>query len=572
MNSKKTFLILYGILLLALLLRIFGINWDEGSHLHPDERAIVLSVLSLHFPATLAEFLTPTSSWNPHFFAYGNFPFYLLRFVGDFVGIFDKQYAGYDGIQLVGRFLSTLFDLGTITMLFLLGKNLKNTITGLIAAFLYTVSTLPIQLSHFYAVDTPLTFFTTTILYLLLRFYEKPTGKKALLLGISFGFAIATKISAAVILVTIGLTMCLDFFLIFIRRPHKISHWGPHFPLFFRRLFQGVSLIALSSIVTYLILSPYTFIDSGRFFQQTEEQSRMTKDAFTFPYTFQYALKIPYLHELKNIFLFGIGPIIGTLSLIGSVIFVYQAMTSTTKKDAAKHGILLTFFIIYTIIVGGFAVGFMRYMLPVYPLLCLFGAITIHKLFSEFIPRRSPLFALSSLLFTALLLIWPLSFLHIYEKKHTRIAASEWIHQHIPAGKTIALEHWDDGLPLSGIEKYTVLTYPLYEPDTDEKWSLMQENLTKTDYIILGSNRLYTPLQKLTDCEKLPENRCYVRTTLYYRSLFNGLLGFEKVAEFASYPTVPLLGWKINDQGADESFTVYDHPKIMIFKKQTQEL
>lgn len=567
MKNKKTHLLLYCILVLALFLRLFGINWDEGNHLHPDERAIVLSVLSLNLPKTLPEFFQSSSTWNPHFFAYGSFPFYLLRIMGDIAGIFNKQYAGYDGIQLVGRFLSILFDLGTIIMIFLLGKNFKNATAGLVASFLYGISVLPIQLSHFYAVDTPLTFFITSLLYLLLRFYENPTIKKSIIIGVLFGFAIATKISAVVTLITIWIALVIDFLLIFLKKPHKISHWGPHLPIFLRRLLKDACLIAAFFFITYSILSPYAFIDTGKFLQQTAEQSRMTKDAFTFPYTLQYVRKIPYLYEIKNIFLYGLGPVTGTLVALGSFLFIYEMIRKRTPPDFSKHVILLTFLFVYMGIVGGFAVGFMRYMLPLYPLFCLFGALIILEFSTIFFPKKNLLFFFCAVLFAVLLLIWPISFLHIYGKEHTRITASNWIHQNIPAGKTIALEHWDDGLPLSGIERYKVLTYPLYEPDTDAKWEMMRENIKQTDYIILASNRLYVPLQKLTDCENLPEGRCYIRTTLYYRSLFNGLLGFKKVAEFVSYPTVPFLGWPINDQGADESFTVYDHPKILIFKK-----
>lgn len=566
MSNKIISLLLYFTLIFALMLRIFGLNWDQGSHLHPDERAIVLSILGLSFPQTINDFLQPTSSWNTHFFAYGSFPFYLLRLVGDLVGLLQKSYAGYDGIQLVGRLLSTLFDLGTIVVIYLLGRNLKNKITGLLASFLYSISVLPIQLSHFYAVDTPLTFFITLLLYLLVLFYEKPTVKKSLLIGVVFGFSLATKISSLVAFSAIGITLSIDFLLLFLRSPHHISHWGPHVPAFVKKLcINGILIITLTAL-TYVILSPYTFIDADKFLQQTNEQSRMTKDAFTFPYTFQYALKIPYLYELKNIYLFGLGPIIGTLSLVGFFIFIHRSATAG-KKILGKHMIILTFLLLYFGIVGGFAVGFMRYMLPLYPLFCLFGAVTLQRLFESY-PLRNKFFAVCYLLFAIFLLIWPLSFLHIYKSTHTRITATQWIHTHIPEGNTIALEHWDDGLPLSGIERYTVLTLPLYEPDTDEKWAGIQDALSHTDYIILASNRLYTPLQKLTECNKLPQGRCYVRTTLYYQSLFNGLLGFKKIAEFSSYPTVPVLGWKIDDQGADESFTVYDHPKIFIFKKQ----
>ena len=40
--TTKRLLIL--ILILAAILRFTGINWDQGYHLHPDERAIVMTV------------------------------------------------------------------------------------------------------------------------------------------------------------------------------------------------------------------------------------------------------------------------------------------------------------------------------------------------------------------------------------------------------------------------------------------------------------------------------------------------------------------------------------------------
>ena len=47
--------------------------------------------------------------------------------------------------------------------------------------------------------------------------------------------------------------------------------------------------------------------------------------------------------------------------------------------------------------------------------------------------------------------------------------------------------------------------------------------------------------------------------------MFEGKLGFELTAVFTSYPTFG--NWEFNDQFAEEAFSVYDHPKVMIFRK-----
>ena len=75
-------IILIAIIFLAGIFRFYGIDWDQGYKLHPDERAIILTVDHLSPPQNLSDFLSPTSMWNPHFFAYGSFPFYLLYSAG----------------------------------------------------------------------------------------------------------------------------------------------------------------------------------------------------------------------------------------------------------------------------------------------------------------------------------------------------------------------------------------------------------------------------------------------------------------------------------------------------------
>ncbi len=526
------------ILIIAAFFRLYNINWDQNYHFHPDERAIVLFTLPLHLPITLSEFLSVDSPLNPHFFAYGSLPLYLLKIFGNIAAGISPVFATYDGINLVGRVLSAFFDIATIITLFFIGKKLFNTKIGLLASFLYTVSVLPIQLSHFFAVDTLLTFLILQTLYQLMIFYEKPTFVKGLLVGISFGLALATKISAVVLTIPIIGSLAFD-----LRK-------------FFNRFFiDGVTIIFIA-IITFVIAEPYSVIDLKTFLLNNQQQSQMTHNAFTFPYTLQYVTKIHYWYELKNIFFWGLGPIIALLSFLGIFYFTWQ-------RKKTQELILTTFFWIYFAIVGSFAIGFMRYLLPIYPLLCLFGAVLFLRIVTIFPATYRLLFVICYLLFA---LIWPLSFMHIYSVPQTKITASNWIHQNIPKQSTLAVEHWDDRLPISGSEDYHFVEMTLYDqPDDDQKWQILNQKLTQADYIILASNRLYVPLPKLADCTKYI--KCYPKVTQYYEKLFSGSLGFQKVAEFTSYPTIPLLNIPIDDQGADENFTVFDHPKIIIFKK-----
>jgi YYY domain-containing protein len=54
-------------------------------------------------------------------------------------------------------------------------------------------------------------------------------------------------------------------------------------------------------------------------------------------------------------------------------------------------------------------------------------------------------------------------------------------------------------------------------------------------------------------------------TKEYYQLLFDGKLGFELAARFTSFPT--LFGIPFDDTGAEEAFSVYDHPEVRIYRK-----
>lgn len=531
----KSVILFIAILSIASVLRFTGLNWDGGNQLHPDERFIFMTTQALDFQ----------NDMNPHFFAYGSFPLYLLKIVSTAAGKLHPQLVQYDMLHITGRILSGLFDIGTLCCIYyLLHQLTKNKRTIYLGTLWYAISVLPIQLSHFYAVDTLLTFFSCLTLFFTLRYYQHPSVRHALGIGIAVGLALATKISAAVLIVPIGIT-----FLITVSKNWKKAC-----------LFGGI--VGLAALYTFFITEPYAFLDFATFKQQLLAQQAMTKSAFTFPYTLQYVGKIPYLYEFKNIVLWGQGVFLGIVSILG---IIYGTKKAIQNKSIPAI-ILLIFFWTYTAMVGRFAIGFMRYMLPIYPILTIFAVLLIQECTQNMKPKKRMLIYG---ICTAIIFFWTTTFMGIYTKPNTRVTASSWMNENIPHGATIALEHWDDALPLRFASRYTVEELPLYNADTTEKWIDINTKLEKTDYIIIASNRLYTPLMNMTDCQRLPQGRCYTTTAAYYRKLFSGALGFTEVATFTSFPTIPFTAIHIDDSAADESFTVYDHPKVMIFKKTT---
>ena len=133
----------------------------------------------------------------------------------------------------------------------------------------------------------------------------------------------------------------------------------------------------------------------------------------------------------------------------------------------------------------------------------------------------------------------------------------------IEGSHLISESSWDDGLPLridgydpfGGI--YVGHNLELYWDDDEEKLERIIAALDQGDFLVISSNRQYESIPRLP--------MRYPLTIAYYNALFSGELGFELIREFESRPGIGR--WNISDQSAEEPFTVYDHPKVMIFRK-----
>ncbi len=64
--------------------------------------------------------------------------------------------------------------------------------------------------------------------------------------------------------------------------------------------------------------------------------------------------------------------------------------------------------------------------------------------------------------------------------------------------------------------------------------------------------------------QHLPESR-YGVVKQYYRDLFAGRLGFALVRTFKVYPA--LFGHRIDDDGAELTFRLFDHPAVYVFHR-----
>jgi hypothetical protein len=564
-------LALVGITLLGFLLRLYSLDWDQGNGFHPDERQILFHVAALAWPKSLAEFLDPGKSpLNPHFFAYGSFPLYLLALLG---AIFLHP-ATFQSLTLLGRALSALFDTGTILLTALLGLQLVvDTQPGrprawnvaLLAAALVAFTPFQLQLSHFYAVDSMLLCFVVLTLLACVKLIDTEHPVRWLFIaGLGYGLAMATKFSAA----PLGAPLVVAL----------LIRWYRQRDLLTSVVFFGFT-IAITLLI-FVVTQPYALLDRDNFIQQVAEQGSLARGDLDLPYVRQFAGTIPVVYEVYNLVFWGLGLMLGIAAFVGLFWFLWRLW----KRHLDGWLVILTWVLVFGGIICSFYVKFMRYLLPIYPLMTLMAAAALVALFYQdwtfspripiWIPRLLP--GLRIVLLALVLggtIFQGLALLNVYSQPNTRIQASRWIYQHLPPGSVLTYEQWDDSLPVAvdGHDPsiYIQATYvepngqqttglDLYGDDTVAKAHALANVLTTVNAITMATDRLDKSIPRL------PAR--YPLTIHYYQLLYSGQLGFHLAAQFENHPN--LFGITLDDSGADESYSVFDHPTARIFVRE----
>lgn len=556
------------ILLFSFALRVYGINWDSNQHLNPDERFLTMVGTAATVPGSFLEYLNPkVSSLNPynlgdfHFFVYGTLPLTLTK-----LAAVTYDMDSYNGLVIMGRLLSSLADIGTLIWVFLTAslfqKHRKLHITfPYISAAMYGIAVLPIQYSHFFTTDSFSVFFSMGAFYWSLRysFVKKRVIRHAILAGIFLGLGLGTKISTVFLI-----PLYAGLFLIPVWENRRQLHKNLRMIM---SLFAAGVLSFLFAYVALRLADPRMFETMSwlnptlnpQFVGNITELRYLMSPEAVFPPSVQWLHAPSLLFPLYNLVLFGVGLPFFIASCIGFLLFLHD-------KKATSLVIVLwvCFFFIYQ---GTRHVLAMRYFYILYPFLALFAARAITAPTSYMTKDRIATWLMP--MFFAMM-IWPMSFIAIYTRPHTYVSASEWVYNNVPTGSMIVQEHWNDYLPVNfppehekparNSQEYVIEDLNVFDIDTSSKISTIREQVSRADYYIIPNNRSYGSMKNA------PEAYPYMNEL--YDELFSGELGYELVAEFTSYPTIN-LGFTevyIPDQWAEESFTVYDHPRVLIFQ------
>lgn len=552
--------------------------------LHPDERFLTMVSAAMVLPETPEDYFDQSlSRMNPknigyEFYVYGMFPLVLNKYIA----VWAKN-DFYSAVGVTGRIVSAAFDILALLFVFKLAQLLErhrgfHRNIKYAAAFLYAGSVLSIQLSHFFTVDTFLNTMTLGSMYFALRFYFQRKWYDVLCSAAMFALAVASKVSAvyAAPLVAVYLTLAW----LYTKKKHdgKETYAGMKKELagMLKQLqkketyTQRVPMIVLTGIcfgiVSYLFLrvaNPFYFQDPSFFnptldatFLRNIEQLKSFNDPNGyFPPSIQWMNTTPVLFSLKNMVIFGLGVPL-TAFFIAGVVVILRRKEYRTLELLLLLGWMTAYFLYQSVQF----VKVMRYFILLYPFIALIAGIGMWHIMQQ----RGKVVNAGIIV---VLLLWPLMFMNVYMQPHSRIQATRWIYQNISPNELILTEHWDDPLPLILLESsmmYFGEQLEVFYPDTPDKFAKMQTQLDNGSYYILTSNRAWGSIPKVP--EKYPE------MAQFYKDLFAGEKGYTIIKEFTVYPSLEWLGIPLTlpDQWSDESFTVYDHPKVIIMKNTSK--
>lgn len=613
--SKKNLLLLLTITILGAFLRFYNLNWGGGYFFHPDERNIASAVSQLEFPEEL----------NPHFFAYGAFPIYLVYLFGvsqNFLGsissllqpssppalqpsIFQVQFAQ---AILIGRGLSALLSTLMIPLVYFLTRKVLRRGRGwrgdrreegkeggfaLLAAVLIAFLPGLIQFAHFSTFEIFLTVEYLLILWAGLNLIEKGRLRDYLLLGILVGLSIATKIVSLVLLPAV----LLSHFLCCLDCNRDRGYKTLLFSFFSKKLLLGL-LIAL---LVAFVASPFNLLDFGGFKSSMTYEGGVAQGTLPVFYTAHFLKTTPIFYQIFHVLPYLMGWPLTVLGVVG-VIWAIKALIKRyrgNKGSKFKTAVLLLIPALYLGFHLVLFVRWVRYMVPVLPFTVILTVVflsNLHQFLQRLIvktqnsklktennrPYHSPasnILQYSLILSIALLFSYTayqgFSFFTIYTHPDTRVQAARWAAQNLPQDAKIMSETWDLGIipfndyfPIENIKLFNA-----YELDGShgkveseklddlEHQEELQKLLAWTDYIVIPSRRIYE--SRLALPELFPDG------AKYYQDLFTGKLGFEKIAEFDNQPCLISKNCFLlpNEDKAEQTFEVFDHPKVIIFKK-----
>jgi len=546
---KFKFLTILSIVLLGTFLRFYNLNWGAPFYFHPDERQ------NIAYPILTSKSIFMLDQNN---FDTGTFPLTVMKIIFSFINNNFHKKTPLDQLQLViliSRFLSAIISIGILFFLFHIVKKIFGATKAFIALLLATFSVGFIQFSHFGTVEL-----WEALFFLLLFFYSWRISKynyktDGIVCGILFGLATATKILSIILIPTI-----LTSFIYFIHnKPYSknklLSNVKKTIPVFLFFIFSAIVTFAITSLP---LIENFSAASNSIHFE-----SEVALGKISVFYTRSFVNTIPVIFQFTKIYPLLLNPFISILFIFSFISIIFLGF----KNRNYAYLLLAIYYLLLFGVQSFFFVKWTRYMIPTLPFIYMIIGIAIDDWLKNLKEKTRNMGIFADILIMLIVIIsftFTLAFFSIYTHPDVRVTASNWIENTLPQNSTVLVESGNViDIPLKG--NFNRLSLDFYDIDTDIKArSDVVFGLNSSDYFIIQSRRVFMNYQRLPNI--------YPVTANFYSKLFSGKLGFTQIKEFNSYPMLQFGNWKIEfpDETAEETWSVFDHPVIRIFKKTKQ--
>jgi Dolichyl-phosphate-mannose-protein mannosyltransferase len=392
-----------GIVVGAFVLRLWGIrnglpyvyNADENAHFVP--RAIGMFGHSYN----------PNYFVNPPAFTYLLHVAFDLRFGGR-AGVGHALATDRTSVYEAARFVAALLGTLAAGLLIFAGRRLAGAAAGLIAGALLAGAFLPVHYSHFALNDVPTLAPVCLALLGVGGIYTRNSFGGYALAGIGLGLACATKYTAGILVLTILAAALVS--------PQP----GPRL--------RGLLLAGVLSLVAFVVANPYSVLDFSAFRDGLSHQSEESGDGGG---KLGLSTDSGFVYYLGTA-TWGLGWLPGLFALAGAV--------GLAIRDRRLFAVLVPAPLVFLLFMGTQGRFFARWLLPVYPLLCLLAAWAAVEL-AAVVKRRPALVAggIGALL-CAQGLIFSIHNDIALSRPDTRQLARDWMVANIPIRSKVVIE------------------------------------------------------------------------------------------------------------------------------------
>lgn len=493
-----------GLLLAALVLRLQGLDWDQGRGLHPDEGNLVRAAAALG-----------PGHWIPHFHAYNDLALWMPKLAAEPFCDAGREPC----LRTAARVLSALFSATAVWAMAAISFRLAGRQAMVATALIAATSAPLIQWAHFGTTESVLVLLVALLWLQALRWQRGEISNTGLALTsailLAAGFGIKTSaLSAAIIPLTA---------LVAAGRPLGTT---------LRTLVWALPL----TLVMIVAATPSLIFAGADWLEVMQFERGVVDGSLEVFWTRQFAVDSGPMFQLRQLW--------GATEGAGLALAIF-GLIATAPRYRRELAPGLAFAIVYAALCFSWHAAFFRYLAPLFPVVIVLAGVGVAHL----LDLGSQTARALSVVALALMAITGIDLAASYQATDPRVLAEAELRIRAAPTARLAVEPYDT--PLTA--ELQTLVLPLEDSDPVR----LAATLAEAEWMLIASRRNWAVL---------PGHPAAPLACAYYAAIAQGDLGWRPVATFRrASPFGPLLQPSI---ASEETRSVFDRPLVILLRNE----